>query len=93
MLCPVRGRRRECQLTQRALQLRRWTPKLTPDTSCLPPLQMCHLLPARECRPYGADARVRADVRPKPGEGRRSQAPVPGRYQPPVRLTKLGLEF
>lgn len=85
--------KRECLLVERAFELRRWEPKLTPDTSCLPPLQLCHLLPRHECTPRGVAQRVRADVRPKPNEGRRAAAPVPGQREPLLRITKLGLEF
>ena len=85
--------RRECQLAQRAIELPLRAPRLTPDTSCLPPLQLCRLLPSRECVPHTVGQRVRADVRPKQSRGRRAQAPVPGRMVLPVRITSLGLEF
>lgn len=87
-----KGVKRECQVVERALGLKRVAPRLTPDTSCLPPLQLCHLLPRHECVPGGVDERERAHVWAKSHEGQRAEAPQPGKRRTLLRLGRFGLE-
>ena len=46
--------------------------RLAPDLSCLPPRQLCHLLPKTMCTPGSVGDRVLPETRAAPSHGRRS---------------------